>query len=501
MKFSPRLVFLLVALAMSMIFISVSNASAQMDSYQDLLARSSIAISNDGKVALCVQKEINYLIAGEVPGEVRLPIVFANLSGENDIKISEFVMRLEGHDYQDKKVTEIKLPGVANPDDANKLDITWGKNSNDYSRLKNLAKMSVESLRLPEDIEKGKPQTLLISAVVSKADGSISIIEAKSRLTFRSLPTRIGWYCGDGHMHTTWSDGLDRLDERVAYLKNAGLGWGVLTDHEKLLRGHFAAYSKAIASCSEAFGLPLAPGMEIIAAGNRGHALAYGLNEHINSQMLPNDTQYTCQGLIDHINNIAPKQSFTVLAHPYSSTMWQDIKNNGNFKAMELASGGAINEQAFSEWMGKLRSGEKITALGSSDCHLGYPDGMTYLYIPDYSSVSFDPVWQAIKMGRATVSEKGHLGIFAINGQTIGSTLKVPSGAMLTFTLIQQACSGVTCIKIEVLNENGQAIYQSANPPANTTFKKPANARFYLLRAYFSDGSKVISNPIYVEQG
>ena len=355
-------------------------------------------------------------------------------------------------------------------------------------------------MRLPGEFEKGKTQTLLITAVISKADGSKSVVEAKSKFTFRALPTRSGWYCGDGHMHTTWSDGLDRLDERTAYLARAGMGWAILTDHEKLLRGHFTAYRQAIASSARAMGVPLAPGMEISAAGGRGHALAYGLNEQANT-LLPTDTQYTCQALVDHINDLSPGHGFTAIAHPYSSTVWQDIKTTRNFQAMELASGGAINEQAFSEWMRRLRNGEKITALGSSDCHLGYSDGMTYLYIPDYSSLNFDPVWQAIKMGRASVSEKGHLGIFAINGQAIGSTLKVYSGAPLTFTLIQQPCSGVTCSRVEVLDENGQVVYEAANPPEKTVFKKLANSRFYLLRAYFSDGSKVVSNPIYVEQG
>jgi len=104
-------------------------------------------------------------------------------------------------------------------------------------------------------------------------------------------------------------------------------------------------------------------------------------------------------------------------------------------------------------------------------------------------------------MGRASVSEKGHLGVFAINGQAIGSTLKVSPGAPLTFTLIQQAGSGVTCSRAEVLDENGQVVYEAVDPAEKTSFEKSAQSRFYLFRAYFSDGSKVISNPIYVEQG
>lgn len=503
MKTGLRLMFQIGALAMSiMILLFIPTASAeQMDSNLDILARSRIAFSTDGNVIMAVQKEINYFVTGKVPGEIKLPIVFANLSGENGITISELMVKIAGSDEQDKKDVEIKLVGLPNTDIPDNAGISLDKGRYTFTKLKERTKMTAESFKMPEDIEKGAPQTLLITAVINTADGSKCKVEAKTKLTFRSLPTRNGWYCGDGHMHTTWSDGLDRLDERAAYLKNAGMGWAVFTDHEKLLRGHFEAYRQAIASSTRTIGFPLASGMEISAAGERGHALAYGLNEQVSTTLLPADYQYDCQALVDHINDLSPGHRFTVIAHPYSSAVWQDIKTNSNFQAMELASSGKINEQAFLEWMRKLRGGEKITALGSSDYHLGYPEGMTYLYIPDYSSLDFDPVWQAIKMGRASVSEKGHLGVFAINGQAIGSTLKVSSGAPLIFTLIQQPCSGVVCSSIEVLDENGQVVYQAANPAEKTTFEKPANSRFYLLRACFSDGSKVVSNPIYVEQG
>jgi hypothetical protein len=137
--------------------------------------------------------------------------------------------------------------------------------------------------------------------------------------------------------------------------------------------------------------------------------------------------------LIDNINNLIPENSFAVVAHPYSSTIWQDISTSRNFKTMEIATGSKINPQSFEEWMRRLRAGEKITALGSSDCHLGYPEGMTFLFMPDYSISDFNPVWRAIKLGRAAVSEKGHLAVFAVNTQAIGSTLKVDKGEQVTF--------------------------------------------------------------------
>lgn len=476
-----------------------SPVMAKTESKLDILAKSRIAISRDGKVALVVQKNINYFVAGEVGGELRLPLVFANLSGEPGITIQKVGLKVEGLDGQFAKTVVIGFPALeqANTPKTSLLDIT--SNRLTLAEMKTITSMSVESFKLPGTIEKGKPQTLLISAMIQKADGSQSTVEAKSTITFRSLPVRTGWYGGDGHMHSTLSDGLDSPDARAAYLKNAGMGWAVLTDHEKLLRGHSADYFKAVAEYAGQAVFPLGAGMEIAAAGERGHALAYGLEEQISSSSFPADYQYECQTLIDQINRLVPGTSFTVLAHPFSSAVWQDIKFNNGFQAMEIANGGVINEQAFAEWMRRLRNGEKVTALGGSDCHLGYPDGMTYLYIPDYSSASITPVLNAIKKGRASVSEKGNLAVFAVNGQAVGSTVKAAAGAPLAFTLVQQASSGVSCSSLELLDENGQVVCQAANPTEITTFIKPAASRFYLIRADFSDGSKSISNPVYIE--
>lgn len=500
MKFRSRLIAKIAVLSLSLVLAAAPNAAASMDSsYQDVLSKSSIVISKDGKVVMAVQKDINYLVAGNIPGELRLPVVFANISGENGLTISKLAIRAENTGYQSENKTGIILPGMTGENKTSISGIALGTNRFTISQIKELAKMSVESFSIPPGITKGSPQNFIITATVSNADGSESTIESKFNLTFRSLPQRSGWYCGDGHMHTSWSDGIYSLEERMTYFKNAGMGWAVITDHEKLLKNCFPEYCRAVAECAQATGLPLAPGMEIIAAGEKGHALAYGLSNGDVSADLPADNQYTGQELLNHINTTNSPSSLAVIAHPFSSTVWRDLKTTRNFSAMELASGGAINEKAFAEWMERLRSGEKITALGNSDCHIGYPDGLTYLFIPDYSAADFSPVWKAIRTGRAVVSEKGSLAAMAINGQAIGSTVSAAPQSPLTFTLIQQVCSGVACSKIEVLDENGQVVYQAANPPEKTTLEKPAQSKFYLLRAYFSDGSKVISNPIFVQ--
>ena len=49
-----------------------------------------------------------------------------------------------------------------------------------------------------------------------------------------SLPTRSGWYAGDGHIHTAWSPDVVvvSIDGRANSAKNSGLKWIVITDHQ-----------------------------------------------------------------------------------------------------------------------------------------------------------------------------------------------------------------------------------------------------------------------------
>ena len=41
---------------------------------------------------------------------------------------------------------------------------------------------------------------------------------------------------GDLHMHTTWSDGADSLEEMVNYARKLGYEYIAITDHSKFLR-------------------------------------------------------------------------------------------------------------------------------------------------------------------------------------------------------------------------------------------------------------------------
>jgi hypothetical protein len=95
MKYFWRLMVSTAALSVILMMVGVTAVSAQMDSYKDVLARSSLAVSADGKVIMVLQKNVQYLIAGDMPEQLRMPVVVANISGQNDLTVKEFIVKFD----------------------------------------------------------------------------------------------------------------------------------------------------------------------------------------------------------------------------------------------------------------------------------------------------------------------------------------------------------------------------------------------------------------------
>jgi len=45
---------------------------------------------------------------------------------------------------------------------------------------------------------------------------------------------KIGWYSGDAHLHTTYSDGRQNVEEVKEAIRAVNIDWAVLTDHNTL---------------------------------------------------------------------------------------------------------------------------------------------------------------------------------------------------------------------------------------------------------------------------
>jgi hypothetical protein len=180
-----------------------------------------------------------------------------------------------------------------------------------------------------------------------------------------ALPAaRDGWVRGDLHCHTRFSDGDSWPSEMLHAAAEAGLEFLGVTDHNNV--AHHAEYG------SGGGGLPIViPGVEVTTYG--GHWNAWGTDRWWEFRE-PNGpaVQRAMVGAIE-------AGAFVSVNHPKPfGPPWEYDAVTG-FHAVEVWNGPWRGQNAASLrfWDERLRSGQRLVALGGSDTHLlrsGDPD-------------------------------------------------------------------------------------------------------------------------------
>jgi hypothetical protein len=153
-----------------------------------------------------------------------------------------------------------------------------------------------------------------------------------------------------------------------------------------------------------------------------------------------------------------------------------------------------------------MSNGRFVVAMGNSDAHnlWGPGDmGMTWAYIPDYSTSGRTAVWNAIRAGKLSASGTGNLGCFSLNNLSQDSIVNTTPGSTLTFKLIQQPETGFTCTQIVIFDKNQTAVQSFSNPSTETsyTMSAPTSDGFYVVKFVFNSYGtlyEVWANPIFV---
>ncbi|MFC1734294.1 carboxypeptidase regulatory-like domain-containing protein, partial [candidate division KSB1 bacterium] len=115
-----------------------------------------------------------------------------------------------------------------------------------------------------------------------------------------------GWFAGDNHMHTTYSDGIGSVADNVASAYQKGLSWVTITDHNTINQANDvntenAKYDDFLVMFGE----------EVTTSPS--HFLAYNI-----TQLSPwNTSQYTYQQLIDSVLFQNNGNGIVYIAHPY----------------------------------------------------------------------------------------------------------------------------------------------------------------------------------------
>ncbi len=186
------------------------------------------------------------------------------------------------------------------------------------------------------------------------------------RLVLRRLIDleQLGWYCGDQHMHSTFSDGLWPTDRLAHAARCEDLDWAALTDHNTV-----AGLASWSAQARPGF-LPIG-GEEVTTP--EGHIVALGVRRLVSPALTQGRT------VADVFEDIHAQAGLAIIAHPAAPRMSYLRWDITDYDAVEAFNGnappyGGLYDlvQGRARWHLLLNEGRRLPCVASSDNH--FPD-------------------------------------------------------------------------------------------------------------------------------
>ena len=238
-----------------------------------------------------------------------------------------------------------------------------------------------------------------------------------------------GWYGGDNHSHTTYSDGSGSIKDNTDAAYAQGLSWLYSTDHNSI-RQFVDTQKVTDASRGDFFSIA---GNEI--TSSIGHALGYSIPYadssvyNVSLNRMPS-TARTWQTVIDEVT---ADGGYFYVAHPnYPGLEFWDVYNIRNLAGLEVWNGfyhpidpdRNVSVQAFIFWDTMNSRGEsKYFGIANSDGH--NPGKQADPYSIGYMDVlSIENIDDTLKNGRFFGTNGPQLR-FDIDGVSYGETLYI----------------------------------------------------------------------------
>lgn len=313
------------------------------------------------------------------------------------------------------------------------------------------------------------------------------------------------WFRGDFHSHTVHSDGLNSIDEYAVEAERLGLHFLAITDHNT--NSHFAE----IAERPVRSDVLLLPGEEVTTFW--GHANVWGVGAWVD---------FRCKddaGMQQVLDWVHGRGGLFSPNHPKRGWPWEFTDVRG-FRVVEAWQGAwrFYNEESLDFWERRLRAGERVTAVGGSDCHsispaeprqpwtLGNPCTWVYAREPLTESSILD----AVRAGHVFVSEDTTgplLELTAMCGDKsyiVGGVIEAPDGSLVRFRLKYRGPEGK---KLRLLR-NGELWQQVIADKSETEvafelrLEEPAYVRADVMgfrgRPERGEVVHALTNPIYL---
>lgn len=224
-----------------------------------------------------------------------------------------------------------------------------------------------------------------------------------------------GWYGGDNHTHSIWSDGRGTVAQNVASAKQKGLSFLTCTDHNTINQRNDAE-----AQNSPDFVVLF--GEEV--SSSYGHSLAYDISSLIDWRLPP-------QQMIDSANASNQGRGFLYIAHPYYPNLEWDHLEVVGFVGFEVWNGfydprHPVNSQSFDLWDQFNLQGRHLYGMANSDAHnvnkIGDPHIRVYL-----NELTREEVLAAMQNGTYYGTNGPELS-FTIDDLMMGSDISVGRG-------------------------------------------------------------------------
>jgi hypothetical protein len=209
-----------------------------------------------------------------------------------------------------------------------------------------------------------------------------------------------GWYRGDFHSHTEHSDGYNSISEYVTAAARRGLDFLAVTDHNTT--SHFREIEERRGSDP----VLLIPGEEVTTFW--GHANVWGLGRWADFRVSDDD------GMQRVLNWVHDQGALFSPNHPKRGWPWEFDKVRG-FRVCEAWQGAwrFYNEESLAFWAERLDAGDRVVAVGGSDCHSIPPavnlhpwtlgDPCTWVHAE--GGLAEENVLDAVRAGHVFVSE------------------------------------------------------------------------------------------------
>lgn len=217
-----------------------------------------------------------------------------------------------------------------------------------------------------------------------------------------ALPAaRDGWWRGDLHCHTRFSDGDSWPSEMLLAATETGLDFLGVTDHNNV--AHHAAYGPGGGDAPIVL-----PGVEVTTYG--GHWNAWGTERWWDFRT-PED-QAVERAMADAVDAGA----FVSVNHPKPFGPAWEYPDVRSFHAVEVWNGSwpRLNSVALAFWEARLRAGMRLVAVGGSDTHnlrAADPDprhspalGLPTTWVQAGPRPDRDAILDALRAGRTFVS-------------------------------------------------------------------------------------------------